>query len=393
MLEDYHTIVIGGGVHATTFGLDVLHPSAKSFAFIDPECRLMERWRRQTAATGMRFMRSSMKYGISPEFPLNIYAKFVDESPPSEILTSDGIRRPSLRLFNRQARYLIDHFGLEQHLIQGTVDNIRKRFWGGYHLETVSGDTVSARNIIVAMGGNKFRVPDDLHFFDYPQVHHVLDADREDTLEYSGRKIAVIGQGISAAHLVNQLARDNDVHVFGNGWKVAELDAFKEYSDTYTLERQFHPLIAVGRNALIRRVSNPGTIPKYLYEELENQPYTQALRQFLFKIDYRGMSVTNPFQVRQYFDLVLLATGFKPEIPEFLDSFAKEHTLPRSWDESMPVIEKSLKWGGENVYVTGALGKYGLGPFAPNVIGAHLAVPPLREALKERRNMSYSSPF
>jgi lysine/ornithine N-monooxygenase len=88
-------------------------------------------------------------------------------------------------------------------------------------------------------------------------------------------------------------------------------------------------------------------------------------------------------------DVVVLATGFRDEVPEakLVSQIAGDFSLPTD-DLGYPVPDTDLGWRSSHedarVYVTGFLGQLSLGPSAGNIIGAQTAAKRIVASFRKR---------
>ncbi|TVR55955.1 MAG: hypothetical protein EA421_05005 [Gemmatimonadales bacterium] len=408
-------LIVGGGIHGTHLSLVLRNAGVSEAALrvLDPWEGPMARWTELTSRTGMTFLRSPGVHHIGLE-PYDLF-RFAGRRRARDGGSLRGrYRRPSLELFQAHAQARISEATLEALREQGWATDLC-RIPGGFRVETNRG-ALESRRVILALGAPS---PEDAPHWAREwtgdgSVRHLFGGDLDLDLMGrraidSGRPVAVVGGGISAAQVALRLTRQGApvlllartplrVHPFDSdpGWLGPKyLRAFHgERSPRVRralLEGARHRgsmpeevagalRVAVERETLEFRVgeiiAGRRATPEGVSLELLEAPADGA------PIGARG-SAPGSGEGRRWIKVstVLLATGAGPGIPgdPWLAGAAHGMGLPTG-PCGFPVPHPSLRWT-ENLYVTGALAELEVGPASRNIAGARMAAERIREAV------------
>jgi hypothetical protein len=390
----FGTAIIGAGIHGLhllTRLVDEKVLAPEEIVLIDPHGEPAGQWRRRTAGCGMRYLRSPGSHGITRDFRTirRSAGTGQDEFIPP-------YHRPSTDLF---VRHIDEAWRRSAHGTSVvTAQATRVAFQpgrrrdeagegtGGYVVESESPAGRlhhRALTVVLAPGQPEPQVPAVLASLPPGSpVFHVYDSGfRPDRIE-EGTRIAVVGGGIAAAHLLIEGVSRGGIVDF---WNRDRPTAWQFDSDPCFVGPRcgslFSNIPSPGdRRVLIGRARRRGSLPPDLYDTVAGLITHERIRLVPAAVSTatvagRGLALTGRIAGRPVageYDLVVACTGFGPEPPAkaIVDCLARESHLPRY--QGYPIPRDDLSWG-PGLYVTGALGELVTGPPARNIIGAHLA--------------------
>ena len=204
-------LIIGAGFAGLAMGRQLKQAGVNSFAIVDRADGVGGVWRANRypgAACDVPSHLYSYSFFLNPDWS----RKF---SPQSEILA----------YLERAA----DAFGLREHLVfERTVEAMRfDPEAGRWIVRFVDGAVVQARVVISAVGQlSEPFTPDieGLETFDGPVLH---SAEWDDSVDFAGRRVAVIGNAASAVQLLPRLAREaSQLYLFARtpNWVIPKPD-------------------------------------------------------------------------------------------------------------------------------------------------------------------------
>lgn len=370
-------IIIGGGLHGCTIATALIKnhvTTAGDLKVIDEHEEPLMEWKRKTSLIGMEFLRSPSVHHIDVDpYSLQRYAR---KQHFRETFLGQ-YKRPSLELFNDHCDDVLRSINISQSWIKGKVRNIEKcdDHWN-LHLD--NDKIIKGKKLVIAVSVNKqLLIPEwanELKENENSQFH-IFD-DSLSNLDRIKPPVAVIGGGITAAHLTIKLARmfpgkvmlvmKNDVEVkdFDSdpGWLGPKyLTDFKKL-DCYKKRRK-----------IIKKARNKGTVTGELFRQLrklENnhkiemrQVATESQLTFLKKWQKESQETLS----------ILFATGFISTLPEknMVADLVSSEELALS-DCGYPIVTSSLEWC-PNLFVSGPLAELEIGPISRNIAGARHA--------------------
>jgi lysine/ornithine N-monooxygenase len=381
----YDWIVIGGGVHGCTVATFLLKKgkvTTEKLRIIDPHSEPMYQWRRNTELIGMEFLRSPGVHQMDTD-PYSLQ-KFVRKQKRNKNEFYGKYKRPALRLFNDHCDFILNEVDIKHSWYQGFVNSIKKHreIW---KIKTASGELLEAKNIVLTISINdQLNLPNWVEQVKSSnlsnQVFHIYD-NHLTNLENLQAPIAVIGGGITAAHLCIKLSamfpgRVNLVkrHPF----RVHDFDSDPGWLGPKNLA-SFHKISNYEeRRRIIQQARNKGSLPQELFHKLkrlerENKlaiingeigsAYVDEENKLILKIENNEIRANS----------VILATGFLPSLPgkNWIAKLVEEQGL-KCAACGYPVINKSLQWC-PHLYVSGPLAELEIGPIARNISGARQA--------------------
>ena len=385
----YRWLIIGGGIHGTHLAARLVEEAGESpadLAIIDPAPRLLDAWRRCTAATGMRYLRSPSVHhlGVEP-FELLRYGGNLAAAPCGAPPFAAPYNRPALSLFQAHTDEVITRTGIaDQHIraraVSAELECDRVRI----HLD--DGSTLDTERLVLAIGASEqpswptwARALADAG----APIHHMF-APEGIPAEFeaggtSGATVAVIGAGISGVQLALRLASQTNpvMLVSGHPLRTHQFDSEPGWLGPRFMKAFHEEPDPDRRRAVIGAARHVGSVPPALAEELE-----QAMADGLVVLqtgpvqsadaDANGIrlkTATNLVAV----DAVVLATGFEGQRPggSLVEGLVEANALPCAAC-GYPVVDEHLRWH-PRVFLTGPLAELELGPSARNIAGARRA--------------------
>jgi hypothetical protein len=388
----FGTAIVGAGIH----GLHILTRlvdegivAPDEILLIDPHDEPAGQWRGRTAGCGMRYLRSPGSHGVTRDFR-TVRRAAADRSeefiPP--------YHRPSTNLF---AHHIDEAWRPSSHrvtMVRGRARKVtphegKKGFGEHSRLYAIESETVDgvrhhrARTVILAPGQPEPALPPVLASLPRSApVFHVYHPGFRPEMIARGTRVAVVGGGIAAAHLLLD-CRPRGVAI--DFWNRDRPTAWQFDSDPCFIGPRCGSLFGAisspaDRRSLIGRARRRGSLPPDLYRSLSQlvgygriarlraavSAATVAGRRVVLAGSDSGRPVSGEY------DLVVSCTGFAaaPPAQPIVDTLAREAGLPLH--EGYPLPEEDLSWA-PGLYVTGALGELVIGPPARNIIGAHLS--------------------
>ena len=375
-------LIIGGGIHGVHLAHRLLHDtwlSHDDIRILDPHEELLHEWRRCTRNCGMLYLRSPSVHHLDIDpFSLDRYASLPENRQDTNFIPPKD--RPSVELFDRHCRMVIDDHRLESLQIRGRALEILNRI---DHVSVVTAEeTIHARFVLLAlgMGGQPL----------WPlwaarlggqglMVNHVFDPGfRLKDIQTEG-PVAVIGAGISGGQLALHLTEKGFGSVLLVSSKVIQVSDF-DFNPGWLgpkyLDR-FHRQSNNRRRQQIMTARAKGSVPRDMKLALDK---ATALNQLTGIVDditgakcQDGGALLLGRHGRYECKTIVLATGFTENRPGngFISQAIKEFDL-KTAACGFPVIEPSLQWH-ERIFVTGPLSELQIGPSARNIAGARHA--------------------
>ncbi len=384
-------LILGGGVHGTLISRALVGKGGcdpDRVRVLDPYPEPLQRWAECTTNIGMRYLRSSLVHHLD-EAPLSL-ERFSHGRSDSRPPFRGQYQRPSLELFNDHCRTVIDRCGLRSLRLQGRARDLRRRD-GRFVVDTDNG-ALQSRRVVLALGASdQPQWPDWAKKLraDGAAVHHVFDPGFRLGELPDGRRLAVIGGGISALQTAETLIRDpaRSVQLIArHPARVFDFDTDSTWLGPKRL-RVFDRLRSPDeRRVAITEARHRGSSPPGVERRFRRAVERQAVGVTLGDVSaaHAGseidLEVTEASTIST--DVVLLATGFSSERPggAFLDSVIDRHGLECAAC-GYPVVDRNLRWDS-GLYVTGPLAELELGPTARNIHGARLAGERLAEVAR-----------
>mmetsp|Transcript_8351 Transcript_8351/g.18181 ORF Transcript_8351/g.18181 Transcript_8351/m.18181 type:complete len:467 (+) Transcript_8351:110-1510(+) len=422
-------LIVGGGPHgvhiATRLLEEVPSISRSDLCIVDEEPRLLHKWKTRTAATGMAYLRSSASYHLDVrEDGLKRFAHAVEgtatkrskqkrQSISSTLFASD-YQRPRLDFFNEHCDHVVRKNELDRAHVQGTVtDVVPNENHVEVEIEKPNGDIVTAyaKNVVLALGNAPPVVPDwaNDEMIHAGKIKHIFDEGVGLDFHASARNrsIAIVGGGISAAHLALKLEREAGARSTTAVHLVCRHDLREQQFDTHQdwmmdsaaaarseagggqglpkCRRHFASLDSYAeRRDVIKRERVAGTVSasvsrgegglRYAMGENRIRWHREVVRSVTQEEAGGGkLTLWMPSGDSITVDQIILATGFGKDPParHLINSIAQRNGL-KLCDCGYPAPDESLRWH-KRIFLAGALAELELGPSARNIAGARLS--------------------
>ena len=414
----YDCLVIGGGIHGTYIARELTQrDSGTRIGIVDPNPRLLDSFRTKAQACGMTALRSSFVNHLGGEpFQLEHFAGGEDREDEL-VPTVDYPERPTLSLFLDHAEHVIKRSGLSEKHIQATVKCIQPRQDGGFTVETTDDDLQAATCVLAIGHGGRYTYPEWTttlpadapvsHVWEdekngiLPETDAGSDDDATDEHATDDHTI-VVGGGITGVQLACALATDHLVTLLTRHpltWETAEADPPWLNWSHIESELHCHPPGSAERLSVVDDARYDASVPPALYEPLREhidegrleieQGTVESATTTDDDAGAKEPSLTLTLERGRtlHAERAVLATGFENifEHP-FVDQLETGLGLARGAD-GMPLLgDETLAWeyadGSESrLFVTGALARGTVGPYAPNIPGARRASERICEAI------------
>ncbi|MBK8263901.1 MAG: FAD/NAD(P)-binding protein [Nannocystis sp.] len=376
-------VIVGGGIHGTHMAIrliDELKVDPQRLLIVDPEVRLLERWRRATENTGMRFLRSPSVHNLAVDpFALLRLAGPARGRDPG--LFTAPYDRPSLALFNRHAEALIAERGLAERHLRGRAAALQLRCDGAI-VEMADGGRVEAEQVVLAVGsGDQPLWPEwAAPLRREGRIAHVFDPGFSVPDPPPWGRVVVIGGGITAAQVALRLAADPLVSVTvvsRHPPRVHQFDSDPGWLGPLHMrafEREMDP---GRRRAMIQGARHKGSMPAEVQRALRRAIQAGAIAWIQGEVGRcqragEGLLLSCPSGPLSA-DFVLLATGFEARRPggALVEGLISAEGLACETC-GYPRIDAGLRWH-PRVFVSGPLAELTLGPTARNIAGARRA--------------------
>ena len=372
-------LIIGGGIHGTHLAHCLLHHTPLThddIRILDPHKELLHEWWRCTRNCGMRYLRSPSVHHIDINpFSLDKFAVLPENWQDTNFISPKA--RPSVELFHKHCRMVIDTHRLESLRIKGTALELKNHT---NHVSVVTEQqTIDTRIILLAMGMNNqplwphWAIP--LKEQNAP-VHHVFDPDFCLNAIQNQGPIAVVGSGISGAQLALHLAEKGLEDILLVSRKVIHVSNFDfapgwlgpKYLDHFSRQSLDE------RRQSIKTARMKGSIPQDTKAMIDNAIAEKQISSVVDDITdgkcQAGSLLLSGRHGQYACGQVILSTVFRDERQGngLIAQAIKEFQLETA-SCGFPVVGPSLQWH-ERIFVSGPLSELQIGPSARNIAGA-----------------------
>jgi hypothetical protein len=392
-------LIVGGGLQGTYLSLFLtrrLGVPSSALRVLDAHAEPLHFWKVVTKNVGMDYLRSPAVHNLDIHHAtLQRLAVQRGNGKPSLLLP---YRRPLLSHFNLHSDEVVRRYRLNRLRLRGTATGLEP-FRSGYRVAFVGpgGEegSVTTERVLLALGRDRPEWPSwaaDLKRAG-AAVFHIFETGLEKLPDPSGRRVTILGAGLSGALLAIKLARlgaGEMVLLDRHTLRVRYFDSEPGWQGKTLMQHLAMMREPERRRALINRSRHGGSITpevKELLDEARSRGHI-GFRQAEVKgteVEGDRLAVhTNSGAFNT--ELLILATGFAACRPggSWLDRVVRELKLPCG-SCGFPVIDRSLQWR-RGLFATGSLAELELGPVAPNISGAHRAA----ERLAFFRNELYA---
>ncbi len=381
----YDWIIVGSGVHGLLHAnvlLRVRDVRPEAVCIVDPHPRPLQRWNHRLANAGAAYLRSPGAHTLEPDFAAIV--RFAQNRPSFPAPFMDPYRRPSTQLFTAYADSLLARMPLDTMLRRGVVEEIRLE--GETVIAETSTGTLRSRRLILAVGkSEQLEIPQWAESLAARggEVNHVYDPQFRLSAFTTRGRCVVVGGGIGAAQVALALARQGaEVDVLSRRpIAVSMFDSEPCFIGPKCLRAFRNTASSEERRAMIQEARRPGTVPRFVYDELMSAVDAGRIRLYIGEVSDTAIQPDGkPRQIGLFTGKeaircasVILATGYRDAVPAaaLMDRLSDRYGFPRTPD-GYPLAAPTLEWGG-GIYLTGSLAELELGPPAPNIIGAHNA--------------------
>ena len=375
--EEVDICILGAGPHglAAAVHLQRAEPGIR-LAAVDPAGAWMAGWHEQFARAEIEALRSPIVHHLTPD-PYEL----------SEFVSRRGLPRsglpydpPTTAAFGSFCAGLIDQVGLDQPVAERAEEVRLHR--GGVAVE-VGGEEILAEHLVVATNPHRRSIPEWVWplLGDQPGLFTFgTDVDLRDRTDLAGRRVLVVGGGLTAAHLVcGAAARGAVVQVLAR--RPIEVRDF-DTEPGWLGPRHLADFAADGdpesRLRTAREARGGGTIPGWMRARLDQLIDDDRLHQYegcgvrAADVASEGCCVLALDDGRTVeVDEVWLATGSTPDlgVARCLGDLVADVELI----DGIPVTDDNLRIGPFPIHVMGRLATLTLGPAAGNLWGAQRA--------------------
>ncbi len=372
-------LIIGGGIHGTHLAHCLLHHTPLThddIRILDPHEELLHEWWRCTRNCGMDYLRSPSVHHIDIHpFSLDTFARQPENRQESNFIAPKD--RPSVKLFRKHCRMVIDTHRLEALMIRGKALEMKNQ---RNHVGVVTEDeTIDARMIVLALGMNHQplwpRWAIALNEQAAP-IYHVFDPSFHLNATRHRGPIAVVGSGISGVQLALNLVEKGVEGILLISRKAVQVSDFDfdpgwlgpKYLDHFSQQSLDE------KRKRITAARMTGSIPKdtkSLIDDATAREQITCIVDDIADASFHSGSLLLSGRHGQYAcQQVILATGFREAPPGngLITQTIREFHL-KTAPCGFPVIGPSLRWH-ERIFVSGPLSELQIGPSARNIAGA-----------------------
>jgi hypothetical protein len=370
--NDPTVVLVGAGPAALAVALTAdCHDLADRLEAIDPSGRWLAAWDRRFAAQAIPHLRSPAVHHPHPD-PFALLA----QCEPEELVTSGNTRLPTSAGFRRFVDAQVEAADLDGRVHAGKLRALSLDPDGRARLVLDDGSQRCPDHVVLAANARHAVLPAVLeHLRDHPRVA-VGEAARLADTPVGGR-IAVLGGGLSAAHLaVGAAERGAEVHLLTRRrLTVRRFDTHPSWlgpSKRRPFEREPDPFL---RRRAIDRARGGGTIPHRMRQRLQTHVDRGAIvlheRTTILAADAdsRGVCVDLRGSGRLETDVLWTATGGAIDVARDDLCRTLQGRFPTTIAGGLPELTTDLRWPGTNVHLVGGVAGLRLGPTAGNLIG------------------------
>ncbi len=378
-------LIVGGGLHGTHLANVLVGQSDASRArirVIDPHERPAESFFRMADATGMQYLRSPSVHhiGLAP-YAMRHFAESAQGRRHARF--HRPYHRPGLALFRAHVDHVIDAQRLGELHEPGTARSLRRLGDGTYRVECDRG-ALDARRVLLALGvGEQPCIPPWAKSApSQARIEHIFAPDFRRRELRAARSVAIVGGGISAAQLANDLVKRGvfPTVVARHGPRKHRFDSDPGWIGPKFMagfQRERDP---ARRRRMITKARHRGSMPPEVAGELRRHEHAGRLRWVhsdIERLEVGEAGVTlhldrTPGALEA--ERVVLATGFDNHRPggELLGEDAIDRLGLACAICGYPIVSPQLEWA-PGLFVSGPLAELELGPSARNIAGAREA--------------------
>lgn len=373
-------LIVGGGIHGVHIAARLIgqaNVNIEQIRIIDPNEKLLQRWKDCTSTTGMQYLRSPSVHNLDID-PWALLDKALEEENQGIPLFSPPYDRPSLEFFNDHCNEIIARYQIDELHIQAKAEScsLESEF---VMVEIDNGQQIAAKNVVFAMGAGDQPTWPEWSKIDSEKIHHIF-SDNFDALPNLKESVSIIGGGISAGQVALRLAKDGHEVTLVTRHELREHQFDSDpgwlgpmYMDGYS------KIIDVNkRRKLITKARHKGSMSPDVIESLNEQIAQGNISWHIDDVDEliednEQLVIKLESGEKIIADRILLATGFEGNRPggELITQLIESASLPCA-KCGYPIVDQTLCWH-PGIYVSGPLAELELGPVSRNISGARRA--------------------
>lgn len=367
---DVPAAIIGAGPAGLSVGVAMAQrrPSVvadRDLRVLDPAGSWLANWDRQMASQGIRHLRSPVVHHPHPE-PFALLEQ-VDRA--RGLRHVDGLHLPSVVAFADFCAGLVERLDLGRVLLRGTVVAAEVAS-DGVRLHLADGSRICADRVVVATNPRRRVVPGWARGLDPALVTH---GGRLVGAVLPGRRVLVVGGGLSAAHLAlgAAAAGAEAIVVARRQPTVRRMDVEPRWLGPARMG-PFAGRCAEERAAAVARARGGGSMPPWASRARGRadgvQLWTPDEVAQAVAVDGRVVIGTTAGRTTTV-DEVWLATGGVVDLEQDPVLAAACRSHPIAVHQGLPDLGHDLRWGTAPVWVAGAPAALRIGPMAGNLFG------------------------
>jgi cation diffusion facilitator CzcD-associated flavoprotein CzcO len=381
-------VIAGAGPHALALAARLLRKRPtwrRRLRVVDPAGAWLSCWQRQMAQYEIPWLRSPSPHHPHPNphalrrFALEHHRGWQLEGPY-------GL--PHTDLFADFCRSVVDEFGLATSLVSGRLTQLRlpPSGSGPLTLAFADGSEQRARRLVIATGAGGPRLPawaaSCVGRHPPEALQHSSTIDLPSLPPLQGQKVAIVGGGLTAAHLVlGALRRGAQVLLLcRRTLRERPFDADPGWLGPKYLKGFEAEPSMLRRRQLVLAARDGGSIPPQMAHRLRQAERHAAQLRILEGFVVRqahwgeeGWTLHGPVGTPLMAHRLWLATGQRLGVGQCPLLRQLHQQRPAPLVEDWPVLGPDLSWPGTSVSVMGGLAALQLGPAARNLHGGRLA--------------------
>lgn len=360
-MSDPTLVVVGAGPQGLALVLNLIERGPRwrdRITVIDPSGRWLGRWRDRFARHRIERLRSAAVHHPHPEpTQLRRHARRCDRLGELH----DPYDLPGSDLFDHFCDRLLTDAGLHELVLAASAATVVADR-NGAHVTLNDGRALEAARVVIATNPTQRRIPPEAATFDRPW-RHSDDIDLREEGDLSGRRIDVVGGGLTAVQLAIGAAEQGaDATLWSRRPLVArQFDVEPGWLGPRELDR-YRRCDHRTRRRLIDEARGGGSVPA---GDLERLRASATLHRVAG--DALGRALASDA------DEVWLATGHVLDAGDDPLLGDLRRSVPTDLHDGLPRLDEHLAWPGTTVHLTGGYAALTLGPAARNLWGARQA--------------------
>ena len=363
--------IVGAGPQALTVAVHLATVDSSivdDMVVVDPGSGWMSAWRQRFASQRIEHLRSPVVHQPAPDpYALVTFARKTRRS--HELV--GRYQLPSTRLFDDFCDHLVQRHGLDRCRRRSRV----VRLAGDGTISLADGSIVHARHVVVANAPTTPIWPDGCQASDV--VRHADDVCVDSVR--SGSRVAVVGAGLSAGHLIHGAVQRGAEVVWVHRSPVVEREF--DVDPGWLGPREMDAYLALTepteRAHMAAAARTGGTLPGWMVRRLtqhESANRVTSVCGSLCRLESQGSAVRVVLEKRSFVvDEVWLATGHRPAVAHdaVIGKFLSDRGCQLA--EGFPVLDALARVPGTGTHLIGRSATLAFGPTAGNLSGARHA--------------------